>query len=82
MHFEPIHYSIQTLKLEPQKGSSVGLAGIPREREGVGLKILSAGLPQRKCILAKLPQLPQCKNTLTLTSNTDCKACFYISIKS
>ncbi len=61
------------------KGSPVGPAGISREREGVGLKILSAG---RDGTPVKLPQLPHCKNTLTLTSNTDCKACFCISIKS
>jgi hypothetical protein len=64
--------------LEPQKGaphcgSPVGPAGIPREREGVGLKILSAG---RDGIPAKFPQLPHCKNTLTLTSNIVCKTCF------
>jgi hypothetical protein len=63
MHLQlsPAHINIIQLaqhgftgaQVEPQKGvphcgSPVGPAGIPREREGVGLKILSAGRDSRK----------------------------------
>jgi hypothetical protein len=52
--------------LEPQKGvphcgSPVGPAGIPREWEGVGLKILSAGrdgIPAKKMHSHKIPATP------------------------
>jgi hypothetical protein len=52
--------------VEPQKGvphcgSPVVPAGIPREREGVGLKILSAGwdgIPARKMHSRKIPATP------------------------
>ncbi len=50
MHFEPIHYSIQTLKLEPQKG-------VPWDGRS-GTKNFKCGTPPKKMHSRKIAATP------------------------
>jgi hypothetical protein len=72
---------IYALLLEPQNGvphcgSPMGSVGIPREREGVGLKILSAGRDGTPAILADIDDclmdfidIPSGENNLNSSQN-------------